>query len=100
MLLKLAKVQPVFRRKTDIPALGVPPMSPTMRGTSFGSTLNQAYRPFSCANRLVIMTTASHLFEDPGTLKEVAERVIIWLLQHFPPAQYEGTGAQTKEGLR
>jgi hypothetical protein len=43
---------------------------------------------------------ATHLFEEPGTLEEVAEHALIWFQQHFHPAQYESTGAQTKERSR
>ena len=35
-----------------------------------------------------------------NTLEQVAEHALIWFQQHLHPAQYEGTGAQTKERLR
>ena len=56
-----------------------------------------AYRLLSCPKRLVIVPGATHLFEEPGTLEVVAEHALIWFQQHFPPTQYEGIGAQTKE---
>ncbi len=59
-----------------------------------------AYRLLSCPKRLVIVPGASHLFEEPGTLEEVAEHALIWFQQHLHPAQYGDTGAQTKERLR
>lgn len=59
-----------------------------------------AYRLLSCPKRLVIVPGASHLFEEPGTLEEVAERALIWFQQHLHPAQHGDTGAQTKESLR
>lgn len=59
-----------------------------------------AYRLLSCPKRLVIVPGASHLFEEPGTLEEVAEHALLWFQQHFHPAQFENTGAQTKESLR
>jgi putative phosphoribosyl transferase len=59
-----------------------------------------AYRLLACPKRLVIVPGASHLFEEPGTLEEVAEHALIWFQQHFRPAQYESTGAQTKERPR
>jgi len=59
-----------------------------------------AYRLLACPKRLVIVPGASHLFEEPGTLEEVAEQALIWFRQHFRPVQYENTGAQTKERLR
>ncbi len=40
---------------------------------------------------------ASHLFEEPDTLEQVAEHALAWFQQHFHPAKYESTGAQTKE---
>ena len=53
-----------------------------------------AYRLLSCPKRLVIVPGASHLFEEPGTLEQVAEHALIWLQQHVHP------GPQTKERLR
>jgi hypothetical protein len=62
--------------------------------------MNQAaYRLLSCNKRIVIVPGASHLFEEPGTLEEVADHALIWFQQHFPPAQYEDTHVQTQEGL-
>ncbi len=58
-----------------------------------------AYRLLVCPKRLVIVPGASHLFEESGTLEEVAEHTLIWFQQHFHPAQYEDTGAHTKERL-
>ena len=59
-----------------------------------------AYRLLSCPKRLVIVPGATHLFEEPGTLEEVAEHALIWFQQHFHPTQCEGTGAQIKERPR
>ncbi|RPH77407.1 MAG: alpha/beta hydrolase [Nitrospiraceae bacterium] len=59
-----------------------------------------AYRLLSCPKRLVIVPGATHLFEEPGTLEQVAEHALAWFQQHFHPAQHEGTGAQTKERPR
>lgn len=59
-----------------------------------------AYRLLSCPKRLVIVPGASHLFEEPGTLEEVAEHALIWFQQHFHPAQSEDAGAQIKGSLR
>jgi putative phosphoribosyl transferase len=58
-----------------------------------------AYRLLSCPKRLVIVPGASHLFEEPGTLEEVAEHALAWFQQHVHPAQNEGTATQTKERL-
>src|SRR5262245_16345210 len=59
-----------------------------------------AYRLFACPKRLVIVPGASHLFEEPGTLEEVAEQALIWFQQYFPPASPEATGPRTKEHHR
>jgi putative phosphoribosyl transferase len=59
-----------------------------------------AYRLLSCPKRLVIVPGASHLFEEPGTLEQVAEHALAWFQQHFHPAKHESTDAQTKERLR
>ena len=42
-----------------------------------------AYRLLTCPKRLVIVPGASHLFEESGTLEEVAEHALIWFQQHF-----------------
>ena len=59
-----------------------------------------AYRLLSCPKRLVIIPGATHLFEEPGTLEQVAEHALAWFQQHFHLTHYEGTGAQTKGRLR
>jgi putative phosphoribosyl transferase len=59
-----------------------------------------AYRLLACPKRLVIVPGASHLFEEPGTLEQVAEHALAWFQQHFHPAAQGSTGAQTKEPLR
>jgi putative phosphoribosyl transferase len=49
--------------------------------------MNQAaYQLLTCPKRLVIVPGASHLFEEPGTLDEVAQYALIWFQQHFQPA--------------
>jgi putative phosphoribosyl transferase len=58
-----------------------------------------AYRLLSCPKRLVIVPGASHLFEEPGTLEQVAEHALTWFQQHIHPTQHEGTDTQTKERL-
>ena len=59
-----------------------------------------AYRLLSCPKRLVIVPGASHLFEEPGTLEEVAEHALTWFQQHLHPAQHGDTGAKITESLR
>lgn len=53
-----------------------------------------AYRLLSCPKRLVIVPGATHLFEEPGTLEQVAEHALAWFQQHFH------AGPQIKERLR
>jgi putative phosphoribosyl transferase len=53
-----------------------------------------AYRLLSCPKRLVIVPGATHLFEEPGTLEQVAEHALLWFQQHFHPR------SQTKEHLQ
>ena len=43
----------------------------------------QAYRRLACEKRLTIVPGASHLFEEPGTLEEVAELASDWFQQHM-----------------
>ena len=57
-----------------------------------------AYRLLSCPKRLVIVPGATHLFEEPGTLEEVAEHALIWF-QQTSSAQYE-VQVRKKERLR
>ncbi len=53
-----------------------------------------AYRLLSCPKRLVIVSGATHLFEEPGALEQVAEHALLWFQQHFHPRP------QTKEHLQ
>ena len=46
-----------------------------------------AYRLLSCPKRLVIVPGATHLFEEPGTLEQVAEHALTWFQQHVHSAQ-------------
>jgi putative phosphoribosyl transferase len=42
-----------------------------------------AYRLLSCPKRLMIVPGASHLFEETGTLEEVARQALDWFQLHF-----------------
>ena len=53
-----------------------------------------AYRQLSCPKQLVIVSGATHLFEEPGALEQVAEHALLWFQQHFHPC------SQTKEHLQ
>jgi putative phosphoribosyl transferase len=53
-----------------------------------------AYRLLSCPKRFVIVSGATHLFEEPGALEQVAEHALLWFQQNFHPR------SQTKEPLQ
>jgi putative phosphoribosyl transferase len=59
-----------------------------------------AYRLLSCPKRLVIVLGATHLFEEPGTLEQVAEHALAWFQQHIHPTRHEGADTRTKEDPR
>ena len=59
-----------------------------------------AYRVLSCPKRLVIVPGASHLFEEPGTLEQVAEHASLWFQRYLHPASPGSTGPRTKEPYR
>jgi len=47
--------------------------------------LNQlAYDQLRCEKKLVIVPGATHLFEEPGTLEEVARQAAAWFSRHLP----------------
>lgn len=46
--------------------------------------MNQAaFELLTCEKRLIIVPGATHLFEEPGTLEQVAEDARRWFLQYF-----------------
>jgi putative phosphoribosyl transferase len=45
----------------------------------------QAYDQLHCEKKLVIVPGATHLFEEPGTLEEVARLAAEWFARHFAP---------------
>lgn len=46
--------------------------------------MNQhAYRLLRCPKQLTIIPGATHLFEEPGTLEQVAEQALQWFARHF-----------------
>jgi putative phosphoribosyl transferase len=48
--------------------------------------LNEAaYAELECKKQLVIIPGATHLFEEPGTLEQVAEQAAGWFESHFKP---------------
>lgn len=46
----------------------------------------QAYRLLRCSKQLTIIPGATHLFEEPGTLEDVAEQALKWFQRHFRSA--------------
>lgn len=42
-----------------------------------------AYKKINCEKKLSIIPNASHLFEEPGTLEEVALQAANWFVKHF-----------------
>lgn len=45
----------------------------------------QAYDQLRCEKELLIVPGATHLFEEPGTLEEVARQAAAWFAGHFAP---------------
>jgi pimeloyl-ACP methyl ester carboxylesterase len=46
----------------------------------------QAYAALRCERELVIVPGASHLFEEPGALEEVARLAAGWFARHLAPS--------------
>lgn len=45
----------------------------------------QAYEHLTCDKDLVVVPGATHLFEEPGTLEEVARQASVWFSHHLKP---------------
>ncbi|MDP3092065.1 MAG: dienelactone hydrolase family protein [Nitrospira sp.] len=46
--------------------------------------MNQsAYEMLNCEKKLIVVPGATHLFEEPGTLEQVAKHACKWFLRHF-----------------
>jgi dienelactone hydrolase len=43
----------------------------------------QAYSLLNCEKQLTLIPGATHLFEEPGTLEQVARHAADWFVQHF-----------------
>ncbi|MHB1091791.1 dienelactone hydrolase family protein [Thiobacillus sp.] len=51
--------------------------------------LNQrAYDQLGCEKKLVIVPGATHLFEESGTLEQVAQQAVLWFAGHFAPVPH------------
>lgn len=44
----------------------------------------QAYKELKCEKHLAIVEGATHLFEEPGKLEQVAEMAVSWFKNHIP----------------
>jgi putative phosphoribosyl transferase len=44
----------------------------------------EAFAQISAQKRLEIIAGATHLFEEPGTLEEVARVAAVWFVRHLP----------------
>ena len=45
-----------------------------------------AYVRLNCSKQLSIIPGATHLFDEPGTLEQVADQAAAWLCQHLKDA--------------
>ena len=61
--------------------------------TTVLSLNRQAQRVLSCENRLVVIPGATHLFEEPGALEQVAELAGEWFTGHFGLPGTAGAGS-------
>ena len=50
----------------------------------------EAARRLRCEHRLEIIPGATHLFEEPGTLEQVAELAGVWFVEHLGPSAAPG----------
>lgn len=55
----------------------------------------QAYAELGCVKQLAIVPGATHLFEEPGTLEEVARLAAEWFTRHLEP-----TAAPAQKGAK
>jgi dienelactone hydrolase len=46
-----------------------------------------AYKHLTCEKQLSVIPGATHLFEEPGALEEVASRATTWFRDHFKPME-------------
>ena len=46
----------------------------------------QAYALMNCEKQLILISGATHLFEEPGTLEQAAKNAAGWFVNHFKPA--------------
>ena len=60
----------------------------------------KAYERMKCLRRLIVVPGATHLFSEPGTLEEVAQRARDWFVQDpVWPRQSRDTEVCSRPGL-
>lgn len=69
------------------------------RDTSVIALNRQAFDHLRCEKTLTIIPGASHLFEEPGAIDEVARLAADWMMRHLPPPP-TGSGEWTQAQLR
>jgi len=63
--------------------------------------MNQAaFRLLPCQKELTIIPGATHLFEEPGTLEQVADRAVEWFVRCFVPHTEHRHTSRKKENQR
>ena len=56
-----------------------------------------AHERLTAEKELVVVPRATHLFEEPGALEEVARQACRWFVRHLPPAGARaGAGEKTR----
>lgn len=58
----------------------------------------KAQQMLTCENRLVVVPGATHLFEEPGTLEQVAELAAWWFRGHLPASRSDAGGGDSEDG--
>jgi hypothetical protein len=51
-----------------------------------------AQAQLTCENRLEVIPGATHLFDEPGALEQVADLARDWFIRHFAQLAGAGTG--------
>jgi putative phosphoribosyl transferase len=59
-----------------------------------------AFRLLRCPKEMTIIPGATHLFEEPGTLEQVADHALGWFLRHFAPQPEQTKASRRKENHR
>jgi putative phosphoribosyl transferase len=63
--------------------------------------MNQAaFELLRCSKELTVIPGATHLFEEPGTLEQVADHALEWFLRYFTPHAAHGPTSKNKENRR